>query len=43
MLYEVFNSLKEANGQDYFMPEIDYEEYEVSKKDNKINKEFYED
>ena len=41
MLYETFNSIKETRGQDYFAPEIDHEEYEVSKEDEKLNKEFY--
>ena len=41
MLYETFNSLKEAHGQDYFAPEIDDEEYNVSEEDKKLNREFY--
>lgn len=41
MLYEVFDSLKEAHGQDYFAPEIDDEEYGVSERDKKLNHSFY--
>lgn len=41
MLYETFNSLKEAHWQDYFTLKIDDEEYGVIKEEKKLNKEFY--
>jgi len=41
MLYEIFNSLQEAHGEDYFTSRIDDEEYRVNEEDKKINREFY--
>ena len=45
MLYETFNSLKEARGEDYFISrldsEIDEEKYGISKEDKAVNKQFY--